>query len=100
MKKRAALVIMILIAAAGMAFATGRSEGGPVTLRFSWWSTDARHEATLKGEVLNLGKKNPGPATLRLSGESRIYRNAPDNLSIVNFWSFAKLIFGSMSPFS
>jgi hypothetical protein len=31
-----------------------------------------------------LGQKNPGLATRRLSGESRIYRNAPDSLSIVN----------------
>jgi hypothetical protein len=27
----------------------------------------------------NSGKKNPGLATRRLSGESRIYRNAPDD---------------------
>jgi hypothetical protein len=37
-----------------------------------------------------LGQKNPGLATRRLSGESRIYRNAPDSLSIVNFRGFVK----------
>jgi len=30
-----------------------------------------------------LGKKNPGLATRRLSRESRIYRNAPDDYNIV-----------------
>jgi hypothetical protein len=38
------------------------------------------------------GKKNPGLATRRLSGESRIYRNAPDDLSIVQPLLFVKLI--------
>jgi hypothetical protein len=42
-----------------------------------------------------LGQKNPGLATRRLSGESRIYRNAPDSLNIVDFWGFVKWILGA-----
>ena len=46
MKKKIALTLLILVLAAGMLFAGGE-QGGPTTLRFSWWGTDARHEATL-----------------------------------------------------
>jgi oligogalacturonide transport system substrate-binding protein len=49
--KKLFLLALALILAVGMVFARGASEsggGGVVTLRFSWWGTDPRHEATLK----------------------------------------------------
>ena len=45
--KRMFFLVLALTMAAGMVFATGASERDQVTLRFSWWGTDARHEATL-----------------------------------------------------
>jgi len=46
--KRLLLLAVILILAAGIVFAGGnRQASNQVTLRFSWWGTDARHEATL-----------------------------------------------------
>jgi oligogalacturonide transport system substrate-binding protein len=51
MMKKAFLLVLALGLAAGMVFARGASDtgaGGTITLRFSWWGTDPRHEATLK----------------------------------------------------
>jgi len=45
--KKTFLFVLTLTMAAGMAFAVGASQSGQTTLRFSWWGTDARHEATL-----------------------------------------------------
>jgi len=49
--KKVLLLVLALVLAAGMVFARGASDtgaGGTITLRFSWWGTDPRHEATLK----------------------------------------------------
>ena len=49
--KKVLLLVLVLVVAAGIVFARGASDtgaGGTVTLRFSWWGTDPRHEATLK----------------------------------------------------
>ncbi|GHU92531.1 lipoprotein [Spirochaetia bacterium] len=45
--KKAFLLVLALIMTVGMVFAGGSKESKPVTLRFSWWGTDARHAATL-----------------------------------------------------
>ena len=45
--KKAFFLVLVLMMAAGMAFARAARESEQVTLRFSWWGTDARHEATL-----------------------------------------------------
>jgi oligogalacturonide transport system substrate-binding protein len=48
--KKVLLMVLALFMVAGMVFATGASQQSQqqVTLRFSWWGTDPRHEATLK----------------------------------------------------
>jgi len=48
--KKVLLLVLVFAIAAGMAFAGGSNQkaSGPITLRFSWWGTDPRHEATLK----------------------------------------------------
>ena len=61
MKKSFIFLIIILIAAAGFAFAGGSSDANAasgaitttdpnekVTLRFSWWGSTTRHQATLE----------------------------------------------------
>ncbi|MCL2129234.1 MAG: extracellular solute-binding protein [Treponema sp.] len=46
--KKFLFVLLVLVMAGGMLFAVGnRQQSGQTTLRFSWWGTDARHEATL-----------------------------------------------------
>jgi len=48
MKKAFLLVLaLIMVASMGFAIGAGQSSGNQVNLRFSWWGTDARHEATL-----------------------------------------------------
>lgn len=42
----------------GSSAQSGSSEGEPVTLRFSWWGGDARHEATIEAAQLYM-EKNP-----------------------------------------
>ena len=45
--KKILFLAITFILAAGMMFARGAGQSGQVNLRFSWWGTDARHEATL-----------------------------------------------------
>ena len=45
--KKALFLAAAFIMAGSMLFARGAGQGGQTTLRFSWWGTDARHEATL-----------------------------------------------------
>lgn len=65
MKRRTILMAAILMGvfAQGIAFAAGNADqpekaAGPVTLRFSWWGNDARHNATLAAIDLFM-KANP-----------------------------------------
>jgi len=45
--KRVFFVVLTLLMVAGVVFATGGREGDRISMRFSWWGVDARHEATL-----------------------------------------------------
>jgi len=45
--KKTFLLVLALIMVASMGFAIGTGQNNQVNLRFSWWGTDARHEATL-----------------------------------------------------
>ena len=45
--------------------------------------------------MVTLGKKNPGLATRRLSGESRKIRNAPDDYNIAEHRLFVKGVFSA-----
>ena len=56
--KRAFILLLALVMAAGMVFARGAAQSEQVTLRFSWWGTDARHEATL-AVIAAFEKLNP-----------------------------------------
>ena len=47
MKKFIVLVLLVCLSLPVFARAAQQQEQGPVTLRFSWWGTDARHKATL-----------------------------------------------------
>jgi hypothetical protein len=49
-------------------------------------------ESFTNGVKRNWGKKNPGLAARRLSGENRIYRNAPDDYIVLNFGFFVKRV--------
>jgi oligogalacturonide transport system substrate-binding protein len=57
-RKLKLLVSVMLILGVVSAFAGGSSQSGPATLRFSWWGTDARHEATL-AVIAAFEKANP-----------------------------------------
>lgn len=57
--KKTLFLVLAIVMAAGTVFAGGSSsQNKPVTLRFSWWGTDARHEATL-AVISAFEKANP-----------------------------------------
>jgi oligogalacturonide transport system substrate-binding protein len=56
--KKTFLLILAFTMAGSMVFAGGSQNSEQVTLRFSWWGTDARHEATLAA-IRAFEKANP-----------------------------------------
>jgi oligogalacturonide transport system substrate-binding protein len=95
MKKSSLLCFAALISAAAV-FGSGKSDDS-VTLRFSWWGGDSRHQATL--QVIELyQRKNPGVKIVAEYGGWDGYREklvtqiaggtAPDIMQIDQPWLF------------
>jgi oligogalacturonide transport system substrate-binding protein len=92
------LVLIMMLVLQSMVFAIGQDEvqnEGPITMRFSWWGGDARHQATLKAIDVYMAKNPNVKIEAEYGGFSSYYEKlvtqlagntAPDIIQIDYKW--------------